>query len=120
MAAIANTSHAPSRRQRVGGEGPAAERGRGEGVFGEAAGRRLQVGPGGAALADGGFDFEGVLPGEVELADEFLAGIGCGGWTSSRRWQDPVCGEGQQRQAVEEQPDDDQQHLGHTPHDRHI
>jgi len=35
-------------------------------VLGEAAGRRLQAGPGGAALADGGFHLEGVLPGEVE------------------------------------------------------
>ena len=88
-------------------------------MFSEAAGRRLQVGPGGAALADGGFHFEGVLPGEVESADEFLTGIGCGGWTSSRRWQDPVRDQGQQRQPDEEQPDDDEQHLGHTPHDRH-
>jgi len=30
----------------------------------------------GAAFADGAFDFEGVLPGEAEAADEFLAGIG--------------------------------------------
>ncbi len=72
-----------------------------------------------AVLADGVLHFEGVLPGEVESADEVLAGIGCWGWTSARRWQDPVCGEGQQRQFDEEQPDDDQQHLGHTPHDRH-
>jgi len=83
-------------------------------VLGEAAGSRLQVGSGGAALADGGFDFEGVLPGEVELADEFLAGIGCGGWASSRGWQDPVRDQGQQRQPDEEQPDDDEQHFGHA------
>ena len=70
-------------------------------MFGEAVGRWLQVGSGGAAFADGGFGFEGVLPGEVEAADEFLAGIGyrVRGWASSRRWQDPVRDQGRQRQA---------------------
>ncbi len=70
-----------------------------------------QVGPGSAALAHGGFHFEGVLPGEVEAADKFLAGIGCWGWASSRRGQDPVRREGQQRQSDEEQPDDDHAQL---------